>query len=232
MMLNRNQFRVLSVRFGVTALMSFLLAIVMTIGDFNQMPVPIATTSPAIAQSLSWGNVFASLKREKKPHRSRGDVCLVSPMAGDEVSLQPTFLWQGFAQAIALEDDRGTELWRESPSKQTQPSEKSVYQQTYRGDDLKAGNIYTVVLHGLKSAQQSFRILPTAQATKVNAEVQALTTKLQRQGATQEAIALHRTHYFAQHQLWSNAVQSAYSVDNPSAELKQLIQALPTQICG
>jgi hypothetical protein len=58
------------------------------------------------------------------------------------------------------------------------------------------------------------------------------TLERQLQGASREEIALAKANYFAQRQLWSDVLQQAYSVQNPSAELAKFVQKLPTQLCN
>ena len=46
-----------------------------------------------------------------------------------------------------------------------------------------------------------------------------------------EKIALTKAKYFAEKGLWSDALQQAYSVPNPSPELSQMIEDIPNELC-
>ncbi|MEB3215789.1 MAG: DUF928 domain-containing protein, partial [Nostocales cyanobacterium 94392] len=50
-------------------------------------------------------------------------------------------------------------------------------------------------------------------------------------GANAEKIAFTKAEYFTQKGLWSDALQQAYSVPNPSRELSQIIKDIPNQLC-
>jgi hypothetical protein len=59
-----------------------------------------------------------------------------------------------------------------------------------------------------------------------------LNTLIKAKKANSEAIALAKANYFIQNQLWSDALQQAYSVENPSRELAQILKDIPDKLCN
>jgi hypothetical protein len=66
---------------------------------------------------------------------------------------------------------------------------------------------------------------------RLAAELAAMETQLSAAGSTAEEIALERANYFAQRDLWSDALQEIYSVKNPSAALTSNAQEILTYLC-
>ena len=69
------------------------------------------------------------------------------------------------------------------------------------------------------------------QRNRVTAELRLLERLRKNQGADREKIAFIKANYFAQKGLWSDALQQAYSVPNPSPKLSQVLKDLPNQLC-
>ena len=57
-----------------------------------------------------------------------------------------------------------------------------------------------------------------------------LEERREKQGASAEKIALEKANYFAQQELWSDALREIYAVPNPSAELTRIIQQIPSTV--
>jgi hypothetical protein len=66
---------------------------------------------------------------------------------------------------------------------------------------------------------------------RLAAELAALEAQLKAAGATAEEIALERANYFAQRDLWSDALQEIDSAKNSSVELTGKLQDLVNYLC-
>ncbi|BAY81489.1 hypothetical protein NIES267_09660 [Calothrix parasitica NIES-267] len=69
------------------------------------------------------------------------------------------------------------------------------------------------------------------QRNRIGAELRLLEILHNNQGADVEKIAQRKAEYFADKGLWMDALQQAYSVPNPSAELSQRIEDIPNEMC-
>jgi hypothetical protein len=66
---------------------------------------------------------------------------------------------------------------------------------------------------------------------RIKTQLQILERELKAEGATAEERAMKRAEYFARQQLWSDVLQEAYSLENPSTALAKIVQTIPTQLC-
>ncbi|HAJ58363.1 MAG TPA: hypothetical protein DCP31_03070, partial [Cyanobacteria bacterium UBA8543] len=67
---------------------------------------------------------------------------------------------------------------------------------------------------------------------QIKMQLQNLEKELQAKGASAEEIAMQRAQFFVQQNLWSDVLQAAYSVKNPSPALTEMIEALPNKLCS
>ena len=65
----------------------------------------------------------------------------------------------------------------------------------------------------------------------VSQELAALENQMQGEGATESEIAIAKADYFVNQQLWSDALQQLYTVENPSPELTQKKQEVVAYLC-
>ena len=105
----------------------------------------------------------------------------------------------------------------------------------YTGKALEPGQTYrlSIILSELEKASPTmfvpFKIMEAPQRNRISAELRLLERLHKNKGA--ENIAVTKAKYFAQKGLWSDALQQAYSVPNPSPELSQIIEDIHNQLC-
>lgn len=198
--------------------------------------LPLLSLSGAIAGSIttsrpiSWSDIWNLLKRQRSQGGSRGEFCLVSPgRFGAEQQIwhrHPLFLWQGSGRRIEVRHPESNHaLWQQSLTATEQ-------QVVYTGQPLQPGQIYTLVLTRVDGpVLSSFQVLSPPEHAAITAELNALDKQLRRDKASEEAIALQRARYFAERELWADALQEFYTVTQPSADLMQLKAKIPTELC-
>ena len=184
--------------------------------------------------ALTWGDILNVFRRPKKQRGGRGDICLISP--GQPVSStveeiwsdKPLFTWQlqkGNATQIEVSETQ----WKGKIN----PGQTNI---TYNGTPLQPGQTYTWRLNTVsdfpkKSILFQFKLMEPQKRANITNELTKLETKLKRQGASAEKIAMEKANYFAQKELWSDVIQQLYSISNPSAELKQTIKQIQDSSC-
>lgn len=201
--------------------------------------------NPALSENpaLSWMNIFFPASKPKPPIKPRkagsrplqGNIettCMISPDAPEKTrviwSTRPLFLWKGKVEKVALNKNIDTTLW----SQEIKPGQKFA---NYTGKSLQPGETYYWVVFNENSQNQPsgnvpFQIMQVQQRQVINNELTAL--EKQHQGKGSEAIALKKTQYFVQKELWSDALQQAYSVENPSADLRKIREEIPKELCN
>jgi hypothetical protein len=186
---------------------------------------------------FSWLKIFAPLSNPQPPVKaqtgvSRGEkICMFSPDLTNEETTkhrviwntQPLFLWQGKVNQMKLhpENDRSKNLWNQP----FQGQQGAIYQ----GDPLQPGKTYHWVIGN--SPFVPFKVMEEGQRNKITQELKALESQYQAQGATPEEIASAKANYFIERNLWSDAFQQAYAVENPSPELAKIRQEIPQKLC-
>jgi hypothetical protein len=80
-------------------------------------------------------------------------------------------------------------------------------------------------------ATEKFRVMDAQKRDRIQKELQSLNDQLQAKKALPEDMAQQRAQYFAQQRLWSDVLQEAYKVENPSKALTDMVQAIPREIC-
>jgi hypothetical protein len=207
----------------------------------DNLPVlskPAANTNnkPRRSQSkqspFSWLKIFAPLTNPQPPVKaqtgvSRGRICMFSPDSPDGKirviwNTQPLFLWEGIVITMKLhpENDRNNNLWN-------QPF-KGQNSATYQGSPLQPGKTYHWVIDGMFVP---FQVMEEGQRNKITQELKALESQYQAQGATPEEIASAKANYFIERNLWSDALQQAYTIENPSPELAKIRQEIRQNLC-
>ncbi|MEB3278651.1 MAG: hypothetical protein VKK42_06965 [Lyngbya sp.] len=167
-----------------------------------------------------------------------GPLCPLSPIdyaTGIEVwSDRPTFIWRGELARIELYPHNNDELlWSEDLTPGTQ-------QVQYTGVPLKPGQTYDLMLFetvsdrlALPSIEVTFTVMNGEKRQQVTQKLEQLNTELQQQNASEEMIAFVRFNYFAENQLWSDALTEAFSVENPTEELQKLREeTIPQKFCN
>jgi hypothetical protein len=187
--------------------------------------------------SRSWEQTLNDVLLNNEPPESRnggsrGGFCAITPMDMETgVKLwhdQPIFVWRGSIVRLELRNHNGEALiWSETVSKGNNTAR-------YTGEPLLPGETYTLWLYTSQSFipdyQVIFQRLNSEQQTEITQDLEQLELSLNH--PTEEAIAMARFQYFAQKQLWSDAVSEPFLVENPSASLNQFkTETLPKQFC-
>ena len=200
------------------------------------------TPQPVYAQNISpitsfWNKIFKPVGDPEPPIKpkkggSRGPMCLIVPDAPTQTRIiyntKPLFLWKGDIKKIAV----GIPGSKEYLKTQIVTGSQNA---NYTGKPLEPGKTYrlSIFLSELESASPTkfvpFKIMEAPERNRIAAELR-LIEKLQK-NKDAEAIAFSKAKYFAENGLFSDALQQAYSVPNPSPELSQIIEDIPNQLC-
>ena len=187
----------------------------------------------SIQQALPWGELWEKEPpRDDPPGGSRGDICPIAPAIPVEIrviwSTRPLFLWRGSMGRLEVRPQGSQQvLWS-----QTVTEEQSSL--LYNGEALQPGSSYDWVSFDERDRPQfrvTFQVMGGEERDRISADLTRLQTQLQQEGATAEKIAYTKANYLAENQLWSDVLQEAYGVKNPSEDLVQFIQAIPEQFC-
>lgn len=204
----------------------------------NQKPQRLLTKTNSTYLALSWGDIWNILRRRKVPGGGREPdvtICAIAPGRLDSTKLgmqeiwsnQPLFLWhiQGeTVQQIELLNKDEQVFWSQ---KITTGQTKAIYD----GKPLQPGQSYIWHLSHSPSSEinyYQFKVMGVQKRDRITTELRQLEGRLQKQGASVEKIALERANYFAQQDLWSDALREFYAIPNPSAELTKMIQTIPS----
>ncbi len=188
--------------------------------------------------AFSWGELWDKLRRKKGKRGSRGDedkkfFCMIAPgglkdpssiKASLKVwSSQPVFLWKGEIKGIEVRHTRSNKLmW----SQQVEPTTRGI---VYQGEPLQPGEAYfwrETVPDAELPSRQSFRIMKAEERDSISTDLKQLESNLKAKGAKPEEIVLARIDYFVEKQLWSDVLREIYLVQNPSPELKELVEQI------
>lgn len=170
-------------------------------------------------------------RRAQREGIRRSGICVLSPsvIATDIIwSDRPLFIWQGVAKQIQLAPlGRSERLWE-------QPIEAQAKSVRYDGSALQPGEIYQWELWGESNTQTSliFQVMEPNQRAQIAAQLQAIESQLTASGATPEAIALRQAQFFADQNLWSDALQLLYAIEPASPPVMEARQQIEASICG
>jgi hypothetical protein len=179
---------------------------------------------------------FVSLwrrRQERKVSRtSRGTFCPITPGIFETYLVwhdRPLFIWKSSinqdAQLVLREYDSQTEIWK-------QPVNIASQKLLYSGEkSLEPGKLYQwQLLNKSRSVSDSitFQIMSETERAKIQTDLQALEENSKQAKLSREEIALKKANYFLDYQIkpqndekthlpWSDALQSLYEVNNPSA---------------
>lgn len=190
-------------------------------------------------------------RRPRKRLGSRGGTCAVAPgLLAEEKThslstqnkltiwhARPMFVWDGKGTQVKVRDhaNRTVVLW-------TQPV-GATQQVLYSGEALQRGKFYQWQVLGEaptgsdRNYWLTFALMPIEQHDQIKTELETLEQQLHRSGSSKEEVALQKAAYFADRNLWSDALQVLFAVENPSASflaerrsyVAQLCPALPTE---
>jgi len=188
-------------------------------------------------QASSWGEVLERLRRRKRKNGTRGSeeensLCLITPgklQSEDRRgnikvwSNKPIFLWHGEMVGIEVRHLRSNELiW-------SQALEPNINKISYQGEQLQPGQVYfwreTVPLETFPT-KVTFRMMEKEERDRITTELAELESRLKAARASKSDIVLARVDYFAEQELWSDALGEIYSLENPSPELTRLMEKI------
>jgi len=200
----------------------------------------LALTAP-IHPDVSWRTIRQDLlnRKEDPPLGSRGQLCLITPENQENlVTLwhnRPVFVWQGKIGGIGIRQANSDQIiWRQPIAAS---DTESVNRVAYTGDPLEPGQTYHWVIFDQAEDSQPIRFIPFTilngkQRDRIRVRLIILAAQLKEKGATTEEMALERANYFSKQQLWSDALQEVYRLDNPSTEVRDIRGELSTQLCS
>lgn len=184
-------------------------------------------------QSLPWGKLYEKQEPKKRQTGgSRSSLCPIAPSMLGNISeiwhQQPLFLWQGPIGRIEILRSKSDELiW----SQVVKESDRSL---VYIGSALQPGESYDWMSWDDSMSpifRVTFQVLGGARRDRISSDLNRLEATLKQEGATKERIAYARAEYFASRQMWADALQEAYSVENPSENLTTFRQSIPERFC-
>jgi hypothetical protein len=180
-------------------------------------------------------------KRKQEPAlSSRSNLCEISPGLLGEINIiysdRPLFLWQGKANNLkinlytpfSLEQEQKI-LW----SKIIENKNSDIQYLFYTGKPLEAGKIYDweTVVNNSSSRKMPFQIMEKAKREQISLELIKLESELRNSGVKEEEIILAKANYFAERDLWSDAIQILFSLNNSTTNFSQEIQKMTEFIC-
>ena len=216
----------------------FLLAGMTSMLAFSDFSITPETTSAKTAKITYWQRLKEIFRRKRRKPISRpiAQICFVTPEDRLDRNLtlvyntKPFFLWNGNIKKVAVGIPGSQEYLKTKVVTETQ----SI---NYKGESLEPGKTYKLLifLSTTKNASPTkfvpFKIMQAPERNQIAADLNRLEKSQKSKGADLEKIASAKAEYFAEKGLWSDALQQAYSVPNPSPELLQMKKELPLLSC-
>lgn len=227
-------------------------------GALSNLPAWLAPPADSRAgQEVAWARLrIPRSPRDELPRGTRPiGLCSITPMSLEATQAQiwsdrPLLIWaepylgagvQGSVKAVDLhQSDNPAPLWSQSTAlldstaDGPSPSTWQLEQVAYAAMPLDPGQSYTWVLYdGQNRPLESgdFQLMAADQRQAIAAELATLEADLTADGATAEAIAFAKASYFAEQNLWSDALQVVFAVENPSPSLVEFQNQVLTQMC-
>lgn len=207
----------------------------------NQQSSPRASSSNQVAPTQKnpkprlgaiLDSLFRQLVRDERPLGSRSNLCAMTPgLLGKTDTIwneRPLFSWKGRVEQVILRSyDTGKVLWQQKVADQRENL-------AYSGESLRPGQVYEweMLNDSTTKARYTFMVMPAPERENFLAELTNLETQLRAEGASPSTIALARAELFAQQGLWSDTLQSLYSVTDQPVELQQTMEEISTYLCG
>jgi hypothetical protein len=198
-------------------------------------PTPPKVTQPQ-RQRSTWEAILSLFRKKGQNLGSRG-VCPISPGLLEDQNIiwndRPLFLWQGleYPSEIRLYSPFSAKQEEEILWRQVVTAEQGIF---YTGPALQPGKTYDWEIFSPSNGyklRRSFQVMDLDERQLIIKELQVLENRLRAEQATESEISLERVNYFAQRELWSDALQSMYSIPNPPPEVTQKIEALLQELC-
>lgn len=227
------------------ALLSVLLVTALLAGS-KEKTFASQLPTDQITQLSPWEKLFEEdpdPPRNQTSGGSRGPVqskfCPLAPSVDREImatwSQYPLFLWQGRVERMEVRlHDSDKVLWSIDASRSWQAADSSaIYRAFYEGEALQPGQTYDWVIFDPANIPTyiPFHVMAQSERDAIAAELTQMEAPLKQQGATAETIAVAKAKYFARRRLWSDVLQEAMSVKNPSAALTRFVKKIPARFC-
>jgi hypothetical protein len=180
--------------------------------------------------------IFQPMRR--KGGTRSGSICLVTPGLGETRGVwsdRPLFLWDREISRVEVRlVNTDTSVWN-----QTVPSSSRSI--VYQGQPLQPGQTYVVLLFDptdslfIKdkdyASHPKFTLMAESERSSIAQGLAATENQFKSQGSSDETIALEKAELFTEKKLWSDALQTIYSVQNSSLELQTFVQTIITDTC-
>src|SRR5919202_1044608 len=207
-------------------------------------PVPGGTGTSRGRSSNPWAMIFQALPKDNKPSlpprtgapRGPVPVCAIAPKSiGTNTEIwsdRPLFVWTGPFKRLELRavgSDRL--LWRYNVKAQQNRVLYSAKEALQPGQTYEWRLFFSDEENMQPFATEQFRVMDAKKRDRIQKELQSLNNQLQAKKVLPEDIAQQRAQYFAQQRLWSDVLQEAYKVENPSTALTTMVDGIPKEIC-
>lgn len=178
-------------------------------------------------------------KREREPAlSSRSNICEITPGLLGEVNViysdRPLFLWQGKVPSLEIYLYTPFNLEKEQEVLWSQNVGSDVQKVLYTGEVLQPGQIYDweIVVNAQSNRRRiSFQVMAGEKRDRIRSELEQLETELTISGATASEITLERANYFAQQDLWSDALQELFLQENSATALSNHAIEIVEYLC-
>ena len=200
---------------------------------------PISSQKPTLDTSSAFRNllrrIFPDDERDDPTTISRSDLCLLAPArTGEETTIwhqRPIFIWQGTIGKLEVVDEAtGDLLWQYEPT----PEETFV---SYGGDRLTPGDTYLWRVYDSAASENPIAFPPFTILPAINRLLIANGLSVAQERAIAEANEqenppeLARANYFAFRELPVDALQSLFTVEDPSLDLVEGRAAVVESMC-
>jgi len=207
-------------------------------------------------ETVAWLNIpLPPPPEDRRPAGSRdGLLCLIPAGSNPENvsslwSRRLTFVWaekfldpsiqSRVEQIVVVVPESKTVVWSQSVAAsellpKTDSSPWRLEQLAFDGPALQAGRDYQWFALDKRQRPLSsgrFQVMDLADQHAISQDLMTLNEAMVNQGATEEAIVMAKSFYFAERQLWPDAMQVALSIESPSPALGAFQSQLLEQIC-
>lgn len=173
----------------------------------------------------------------RRPGTSRGEICLIAPVSlnqpGETVKLwsrTPQFLWRGKVGKFELQLEDNTVIWTGVPV----PSDRDLKTLTYDGQPLQPGQNYRLIVFG-SDLQPRYRLrlqgVPEHTHATLTQALQSLEQQASERKLSASKTTLAQINYFADQQLWTDALQVAFTKKPVSQEIRRYRVSVKEALC-
>jgi hypothetical protein len=176
----------------------------------------------------------------KKPLGSKSVNCFISPGILEKVYItwnkQPVFIWQGGSTKSEIRlyspYDQEEAIWITTIEQKS--SDQNFQYISYTGQPLELDKIYDWEIYDSKDGttdRRTFKLMGIDDYNRIKEELKNLEAQLKLQQLTEEQIVLEKVAYFTEKGLFSDALTTMYSIENPSPQFIDNRQNLLNSLC-